>query len=67
MIVHSCLVWHDGMIRDGDGEEMMTDGEDGDGNDGDAVTERSRRITDIIIGTAVGVPLAALGRLTTGR
>lgn len=58
---------HDRMIRDGDREEMMIDGEDRDGNDDDAVTEKSRRITDIILDTAVGVPLAALGQLMTGR
>jgi hypothetical protein len=41
------------MVNDGDGEEMMIDGRDGDGNDDDAVTERPRRITDIILSATV--------------
>ena len=53
----------------GDGEEMVIDANERDGDDGEGVVESSQRgVTDIVIGATVGVTLgAALGRFMGGQ
>ena len=66
---NECLELTGEVNMSGDGEEMVIDANERDGDDDEGVVESSQRgVTDIVIGATVGVTLgAALGRFMGGQ